>query len=316
MADWAMGRFDRHCRHPRPTGAFGYRGVVRVCAAAIGVALLLSSMAGASTVPEMALGSSESLRQTWAQMRESADPSFKEPLRLQSRQSKGALGGTLYAVLDRPFAEVRRALGGIAGWCGVLVLDPNVHRCRSAVSGDASHRSNIEVGFGRTDMPVAFVFQSVASDGGYLHVRLAADQGPFGTTDYAIALEAAPLDPNHTVVHLGFSQRFGWTARLAMLAYFNTVGRGKVGFTVVDRDTQGHPVYAGDLRGGLERNLMRYYFAIVAYLDSLSVPREQQADRRVRTWLAYTDRYPLQLHEDADYFARKSPDVRRQQSGE
>jgi len=187
-------------------------------------------------------------------------------------------------------------------------LDPNVHRC-------ASRASAVDVEFGESNTPVAFTFHGAADADDYLQVRLTASDGPLGTKDHAIAFEGAPLDASRSIVHLTFSQRFGVAARIAMAAYFNTVGRSKVGFTIVDRDGSGRPVYVRDLRGGVERNLMRYYLGIVAYLDSLSAPPEQRADRRVRTWLALTERYPLQLREGGDYLERKSPDVLRQQAG-
>lgn len=253
--------------------------------------------------------SSEGLRRGWAAVRDAqADTPFAEPLRLTSSQESGALDGSLYGVVARPFADIVTTLADGEAWCAVLVLDPNVHRCQA-------QPARVQIAFGESDTPVAFAFRAVAQLDDYLQVRLAAASGPFGTKDYAIAFEAAPLDVSHTVVHLSFAQRFGFAARVAMLAYFNTVGRGKVGFSVVDRDAAGQPVFVGDLRGGLERNMVRYYFAILAYLDSLGAPRSEQPDRRVRAWLAYTQRYPLQLREDGDYFARKSPDVRRQHLG-
>jgi len=276
--------------------------------------VVLPAVAMAFAVHAMPLqsldGSAGALRSAWSQLADSRqETAFKEPLRLASGESSGALRGTLYAVVDRPSREVQAALSNPAGWCAVLVLDPNVHGCRS-------QPERIDVIFGEHKAPVVFTFRPGAVADDYLQVRLTAEQGPMGTTDYAIALEASPLDAGRTIVHLSFAQSLSWTSRLAMAAYFNTVGRGKVGFTVTDRDADGHPVYVGDLRGGVERNLMRQYFAILAYLDSLSAPREQQADRRVRTWLAHTERYPLQLHEEASYFARKAPEVRRQQTGD
>jgi hypothetical protein len=250
--------------------------------------------------------SADGLRRAWAAAH--SDTAFAEPLRLSSSQESGALDGTLYGVVDRPFPDVASALADGEAWCAVLVLDPNVHRCQS-------QPTRVQIAFGQSETPVQFAFRPVARLDDYVQVRLTAASGPFGTKDYAISFEAAPLDAAHSIVHLSFSQRFGFAARVAMLAYFNTVGRGKVGFSVVDRDAAGQPVYVGDLRGGLERNMVRYYFAILAYLDSLDAPRGEQPDRRVRAWLAYTQRYPLQLREDADYFARKSPDVRRQHLG-
>jgi hypothetical protein len=257
------------------------------------------------------------LRQAWfANHDTSESTAFQEPIRVQSLQSSGALEGTLYAVVDRPFATFRSALADPVAWCRVLILDPNVHRCRVQPYGASAAATGVEVGFGRNDTAVAFAYRTVAQSPDYVHVRLGAATGPFGTRDYVIGFEAAALDATHTVVRLAFAQRFGLGARLAMLAYFNTVGRGKAGFSIVDRDAAGRPVYVSDLRGGLERNLVRYHFAILAYLDSLSAPGERQPEQRVRTWLAYTERYPLQLHEEAGYFERKSPDVRQQASDE
>ena len=90
-----------------------------------------------------------------------------------------------------------------------------------------------------------------------------------------------------------------------MRAYLSTVGRGKVGFTVVGHTPDGQPVYVSDLRGALERNAMRYYMCIEAYIESLSAPPGQQLERRLQAWYAYTERYPLQLREEDGYLDRK-----------
>lgn len=275
------------------------------------IAALATAIAGAAhaaALPSLD-GSTDSLRTTWAALQASEDGSATSAERLASTQSSGELGGTLHAVVDTPFRRMERALSDPAAWCAVLILDPNVHRCLPR--GD-----RIDVEFGESNTPVAFTFQRAAGQDDYMQIRLTAASGPLGTKDYAIAFEAAPLDAGSSLVHLTFSHRFGVAARIAMAAYFNTVGRNKVGFSIVDRDGAGRPVYVRDLRGGLERNMMRYYFGVLAYLDSLSAPPGQQPDRRVRTWLALTQRYPLQLDEDTGYFERKSPEVRKQHAGE
>jgi hypothetical protein len=68
------------------------------------------------------------------------------------------------------------------------------------------------------------------------------------------------------------------------------------------------------MRGVIERNTMRYYLAIDAYLDSLSAPPAQQVERRLKTWFAATERYPRQLHEieEAEYLAMKRKEIRAQ----
>ena len=51
------------------------------------------------------------------------------------------------------------------------------------------------------------------------------------------------------------------------------------------------------MRGTVERNTMRYYLAIEAYLDSLDKPPAQQLDARLRQWFDATEQYARQLHE-------------------
>ncbi|HZF81360.1 MAG TPA: hypothetical protein VEZ89_16405, partial [Rubrivivax sp.] len=59
------------------------------------------------------------------------------------------------------------------------------------------------------------------------------------------------------------------------------------------------------------RNTMRYYLAIEAFLDSLSVPEGQRAEKRLRDWLAATERHPQQLREmdQAEYMAMKRREI-------
>jgi hypothetical protein len=72
----------------------------------------------------------------------------------------------------------------------------------------------------------------------------------------------------------------------------------------------------GNVRGVIERNTMRYYLAIDAYLDSLSAPPAQQQEKRLRDWYGATERYRQQLHEmeEADYMAMKRKEIARQQA--
>ena len=291
-----------------PVADFGMAPYLRrLCIAVLAIAMAGTVHGGPLSSLD---GSPQALRAAWAALQESREGfvASESPLRIVSRQSGATLDGTLYGVVDTPLGGMAVALSDAPAWCSVLILDPNVHRCSASEAG-------IEVEFGERNTPVAFTFQRVSLGDDYLQVRLTAASGPLGTTDYAIAFEAVALGANRTLLHLAFGQRFGVAARIAMAAYFNTVGRDKVGFTVVERDGAGRPVYVRDLRGGLERNLMRYYFGILAYLDSLTVPPKEQPDRRVDAWLALTERYPLQLREAAGYFERKTADVRKQHSG-
>jgi hypothetical protein len=86
-------------------------------------------------------------------------------------------------------------------------------------------------------------------------------------------------------MHMRYSYGFGGAGRFAMQAYLATAGASKVGFT-----TNG-------VRGAVERNAMRYYLAIDAYLDTMEAPSAQRVDKRINEWFSATERYPKQLRE-------------------
>ena len=110
--------------------------------------------------------------------------------------------------------------------------------------------------------------------------------------------DAVPLDGGKlTFLQLSYAYGFGSLGRMAMQAYLGTVGADKIGFTVTGRDGNGQPQFIGGVRGAVERNAMRYYLAIDAYLDSLSAPAPKQVEERIRRWFAATERFPQQLRE-------------------
>lgn len=254
------------------------------------------------------VGSATSLRASYAALRAQLEQSpFGKPLHLESTQSSDNLKGDIHALIDQPFETVRSGLRAAQSWCHILILHPNITNCRLSGGDAAMSDTNafITVYIGKRGTPVAFSYDVAAAASDYLNVQLAAGAGPLGTTDYRIKLEATPLDRQHTILHLVYSHGYGVQARIAMRAYLGTLGRGKVGFTVLDRGPDGRPVYVSDFRGALERNAMRYYLSIEAYLESLSSAPQQQFEKRLQTWFAYTKRYPLQLHEDNEYLDLK-----------
>jgi hypothetical protein len=275
------------------------------------VALLTASAAAVPAAPER--GSASALRAAYASSREQLEHGpFGRPLHLVSTQRNQEVHGDTLAVVAQPFATVRAALRDVANWCDILIVHPNVKRC-DAFAAAQGQATGLTLDLGRMSSAAEFTFDLAAADPDYLDVRLAADEGPMGTRNYRIRLEATPLDEGRTLLRLGYSHGFGARARMAMQAYLGTVARDKVGFTVIDHDADGRPVYVRDFRGALERNAMRYYLAIEAYLDSLSAPPQQRPERRLRAWYAAAERYPLQLHEESGFLERKRREMREQQ---
>jgi hypothetical protein len=220
-------------------------------------------------------------------------------------------------VVDQPFARVGPALRRMQHWCDILIVQSNVKQC---VASDGAAQDALTVFVGRTPYDrldqtyrIQFAYEVPAAANDYLRVALMANEGPFGTSDYRVTLEAAPLDAGRTFLHLTYSYRLGIAARLAMQVYLVTSGRGKVGFTVIGRLPDGRPAYVGGLRGMVERNAMRYYLAVEAFLGALALPVEQRLEKRLRDWHAATDRYPRQLRELGrdEYLELKRRDVDR-----
>ncbi len=163
---------------------------------------------------------------------------------------------------------------------------------------------------------VDFRYSSAATTPEFMDVRLDARDGPLGTSDYRIALEAVALPNGRTFVHLNYSYAVSFAGRLALQTYLGTIGSGKVGFTVVGRQGNGQPDYVAGVRGLVERNTMRYYLAIDSFLESAAVPPPAQLEQRLQSWFSAVERYPRQLHEvDRDaYLQMKYAEFARQQT--
>ena len=245
---------------------------------------------------------------------------FQRPLYLESSENSGDLKGDIYAVIEQPYAVVGPALQGTDHWCNILILHLNVKSCRTSTpkGGDI-----LSVNIGRKfDQPLTdtylflFLYNVVTNRPDYLQVELTAEKGPLGTSRCRIVLEVTALDVKRSFLHLSYSYANGMLARAAMQSYLATIGRDKVGFSIIGRKVNGQPVYMGNMRGVVERNTMRYYLAIEAYLGSLSVPGPQQIEKRLNDWYTGAERYPVQLHEleRGEYLDMKRKEIQRQEA--
>jgi len=227
---------------------------------------------------------------------------FGRPLLLDSSEAGGQLSGHIQAVVDHPFGTVGTALQTPQSWCEVLMLHLNVKQCRVR-QGTAGPLLSVYLGR-KHGQPlvqaqrVEFTFEPPTMQAGYLDLRLHAAQGPLGTSDYRITLQAVPVAGDRTFLAMDYSYAYGLAAQLAMKGYLATIGSGKQGFTVTGTAADGKPATIGGVRAVLERNTMRYYLAIDAYLDSLAGSSlAQRREQRLAAWFDATERYAPQLHE-------------------
>jgi hypothetical protein len=266
-------------------------------------------------------GDADNLRAKYAELRpQLSNNQFHKPLYLDSSEAGDSLTGDVYALIDHPFATAAAALSGPGEWCEILFLPFNTKYCRVS-AGEQGSVLNVRIGR-KADQPVdeaypvAFSHRVAAQTAEYLQVQLGAEKGPLGTRNYRIVLEAVPVEKGRTFIHLSYSYGYGTMGRVAMQLYLGTTGRDKVGFTVAGTQADGQPQHIGGMRGVIERNSMRYYLAIEAFLGALSAPPQAQFEKRLRDWFVATERYPRQLHEmeQTAYLEMKRREHQRQQA--
>ena len=293
----------------------GFRRLLRACALAILAAT--GAAAGAQSPAESAAALQDKYRHL---TRQPGKNQFQRPLYLDSTESPTRLAGDIHAVMDYPFAATQATFSSAANWCDVLILHINTKYCRSSMAADGAA---LAVRIGRKEaqplesaFAMAFDFRSSATATDYFEAELSADKGPLATTNYRIRLQAIPVEGNKTFLHLSYSYEYGMAGRVAMQAYLATAGQGKVGFTSAGDAADGQANYIGGVRGVVERNTMRYYLAIDAYLGALSSPPGEQFERRIERWYGATEKFPRQLHEvdRAAYLTMKREEYRRQQT--
>jgi len=238
--------------------------------------------------------------------------SFGFPLFMESFERDNRVHVDVYGIFDQTFGSVVDVLNVPANWCDIVSLHPNVKACTYREL-PGTWRLTFYIGRKVYQPPedthqVIYHYRKVDQQQGYMDINLDADEGPFGTKDHRMRFEAMPLDGGRTFVHVLYEYSDSVALRLAEKVYFATLGLGKVGFTVTGTDKKGNPVYIGGPRGAVERNAVRYYFAIQSFMNSLRYPEKNRFSIRIIEWYDLTIRYRKQLFDldKKDYLTFKT----------
>lgn len=230
---------------------------------------------------------------------------------LESQSSNTGVSADVYSKLNQPLASVQHLLQSPQSFCGMLTLHLFIQRCEFSLGGTGT-TFNVTMGGTPVSIPgglqsMAYIAPHVSVTQDAISYELVAKSGPLGTSDYQIVVEAVSLDGHSSLLHMQYSYKMGWVAKLAMQAYQASAGRTKIGFTVVGRNEDGSPQYIQGERGSLERNSMRIFIALLASLSDNSGTAQQQLDKRRRYWFELTETFPNQLHEFSleEYMKRK-----------
>jgi hypothetical protein len=225
------------------------------------------------------------------------------PLAITSRAERSAIIGTVSGSLNFQFLTVRNALRSPVNWCGILALHTNVKACTHTETLDTTTlrlyvgQKGFQSAESATQIQYAFTVQNDSPK--LLSICLRAPHGRASTRNYAITLDVTPLDAFRTTISLPCQSPMGTAGGLTLQTYLRTKARMKVGFSVLRRDKDGTPDYISGARGLMERNMVRYYFAIAAYLDCVTpeTPSCSNLLAAASRWYELTNRFATQLCE-------------------
>jgi hypothetical protein len=288
----------------RPARRAGWVGALAVAAVVLACALPARAQPGAEA-PASALRARRA--ELLPQLRTN---SFGEPVVLRTRQGVDTVEGDVWAEVAHPFDAVAAVLRKPAGLCELMFLHLNVRGC-TPQSGPEGEALALLVGPKRSgafdsEYRMRYTMRTEVADAGQVRVTLGAPTGPLSTRDYRIVFEAIPIDAERSFVHLAYAYGYGTLAKMTMGAYLATAGRAKIGFTVEGTEHDGTPRHVRGERAALERNVMRYYLALLAALAPATGTPQQQLQARLADWFARTEKYAEQLHEyDVDEYLRE-----------
>lgn len=239
---------------------------------------------------------------------------FAVPVFLESVETGSSSAVDIYGTVNSPFETLRKELLQPVHWCDITVLHTNVRACTWRNEADSAHLTLYMVK--KNTRPIGdasqmqYRFRVEAQRETYLDIRITAEEGPYSTREHVFRFEATPWGADKSLIHLRYSYSYSTFGYIGMKSYFALFSRGHVGFSVTGMDDENKPVYVSGLKGAIERNIMRYYLGILAYMDTLRFPEEQQFEQRISRWFALTELHRRQLHalERKDYLHHKRQD--------
>ena len=241
-----------------------------------------------------------SLLEDYKGIRQEGGASQQYPFHIDSIESGDLLAADVFMLLDVQFTQFRNSLQNARNWCDFLLLSLNIKSCVNQ-PGKGQEYLILYAGRKQYQPPeityqLKYAFTLPQNRTHYFEALMIADEGPMRTRDYRIRVQATPYG-NKTLVRLGMSYKTSIFSRAATYTYLNTLGRNKIGFTVIGRDEQGRPIYLEGMKAVIERNIMRYFLAVSVYLESMKNPKKQDFRILLQRWFDATERYHAQLYE-------------------
>ncbi|MCK5335762.1 MAG: hypothetical protein KAQ67_06355 [Gammaproteobacteria bacterium] len=231
-------------------------------------------------------------------------------IHIQSDVTDERLSADVYAVKSYAFDNLVKKLSRSENWCQFVTLHLNIKACVYQRQTDTflsfyAGRKFYEPA--ENAFELKYLFKIKEKKDNYFKLSLSAESGPFSTSDYLIEVELVKFD-NDTLIHFSLAYNSSFSSRLGARAYLATIGSDKKGFSQTI-NAEGKKEYIKGVEGIIERNVMRYFLALNAYLDTVN-----GADNMMSVWFDETEKYYDQLHEldKADYIRDKKLEFQQQ----
>ena len=109
-----------------PAFAFYVRWITQLLPGLLLFAMMAAGVARAEEDPA-------GLRAKYAELQaQLASNPFQRPIVMDSRELADTVSGSIYAVIEQPFAVAGAALEQPAAWCDILILHVNTKYCRAS----------------------------------------------------------------------------------------------------------------------------------------------------------------------------------------
>jgi hypothetical protein len=242
---------------------------------------------------------------------------FGLPLQVHSEERETRVSAEIHGIIDHPFRALATTFTEPGGWCDFLVLNPNIKTCTfrqearetllTLYIGSRSYRAPESA----TEQVYRFLVRARQSD--YAAISLTAPQGMLGTTAHRFEFEAGSV-AGKTVVGLSSSFEPSMLSRILTGIYLGTVGRNMIGFSREATEAGVPAGYVRGVKGMIERNVMRYYLALNAFLDTSDLPAGRRFEARASLAYDLMDLYPAQLRQmdKAEYLDIKTREHQNQ----
>ena len=264
-----------------------------------------------STAPVFG-GSVAELKEKYEEIEEQLfENAYDIPVYMESNNDENIMSGKVYGIIYHPFNKVSQALSSVTNACEIMPQHLNIKACTYEYK---NNKCRLTFYSGRKFYQKAddvqhlnYIFNVTELNDKYFTVTLNTKEDPFDTENSSIGVEAIPLTDSSTFFYLTYKYQYGFFMHLAMSTYLSTFGHNKIGFSIIDTDENNNPIYSGGIRGVIERNVMRYYFAIKSYLDTQTVEKDKRFESRINYWFDLTEKHHKQLYEmdKADYLKYK-----------